>query len=352
MRFHPAVLVALTALVAACGAERSDETATPPASASPSATSTPEARTAMFTPQTREFRDWRAVCDNLGRCAAYGANGMRGGWAMVSREAGAQAAPRITAGTAFSDDDDTRLRLDGRAFDRGGDPLAQARALAQGGGLTLSQGEESVEVSLSGAAAALLWMDEKQGRIGTPTAIMRPGDGASAAVPGPAAPPAIAPAPPVSQAGAAQEGAVLPSALARLPDVRACTAEQMPGVTPIHSAARLSEGRYLWGVECFRGAYNLGQRFWITGEDGADPRPAEFPSALGDTTHELVNAAYDPETSTLNAFARGRGLGDCGLIQHWAWTGERFVLIFETTMQECAGMTPDNWPTLYRAGTP
>ena len=204
-------------------------------------------------------------------------------------------------------------------------------------------------MSLSGTAAALLWIDEKQGRIGTPTAFMRPGDRDAGTIPGPAAPVRVARAAAANQAGLPDGDVHLPAALERLPEVQACAAERMADMTPMHSVARLGEGTYLWGVECFRGAYNLGQKFWITGEAGANPRPVDFPTAAGEPVRELVNAAFDPESATLDAFARGRGMGDCGIIQHWAWTGERFVLTLQRSMDECAGMTPDLWPTLYRS---
>ncbi|MEH6664221.1 MAG: DUF1176 domain-containing protein [Brevundimonas sp.] len=351
MSRRPVLVLALTALLAGCGqAGASDDgsAAPPDRPEAPAAASS-----AAFTPEMREFRDWRAVCDNLGRCSAYGAEGVDGaGWVMVTRDAGADAAVRVRAGVpVWAEDAAPAAVLDGRAVDPGRDDgLALARALSQGQALTLGEGDETVAVSLSGAAAALLWIDEKQGRIGTPTAFMRPGDRDAGTVPAPATAPRVTRAAAVSQAGLPDEDVRLPAALERLPEVQTCAADRMPDMTPMHSVARLGEGTYLWGVECFRGAYNLGQRFWITGEDGANPRPVDFPSATGEPAQELVNAAFDPESAALEAFARGRGPGDCGVIQHWAWTGERFVLTLEMSMLECAGMTPDLWPTLYRSG--
>ena len=345
-----AAVLAFALLVAACG--RGKESADPAAGAEDAGSSPePVVENAAFRPETREFREWRAVCDNLGRCAAYAADGMNGGWVMITREAGASAPARVAASLAgWGDESTPRLTLDGRQVDPAADNGRDlAQALSQGDALTLSEGEQTVTLSLSGAAAALLWIDDKQGRVGTPTALMRRGDLDAGAVPGPAAPPRVTAAPAASQAGLPDEGVTLPASLERLPEVRTCTAEILPGMTPLHTVDRLGEGIYLWGVECFRGAYNLGQRFWITGEDGATPRPVDFPSATGESGRELVNAAFDPESGTLDAFARGRGLGDCGLIQHWVWTGQRFVLTFEKSMTECAGMTPDLWPTLYRA---
>jgi hypothetical protein len=64
--------------------------------------------------------------------------------------------------------------------------------------------------------------------------------------------------------------------------------------------------------------------------------------------NSTVNGAYDPKTRTLSAFAKGRGIGDCGSAQTWAWTGDRFVLTQESTMGECAGVPSDLWPVAWR----
>lgn len=72
---------------------------------------------------------------------------------------------------------------------------------------------------------------------------------------------------------------------------------------------------------------------------GADP-------AMPDNS--TVNGAYDPKTRTLSAFAKGRGIGDCGSAQTWAWTGDRFVLTEESTMGQCAGVRSDLWPVAWR----
>jgi hypothetical protein len=34
---------------------------------------------------------------------------------------------------------------------------------------------------------------------------------------------------------------------------------------------------------------------------------------------------------------KSRGLGDCGLVQNWAWDGQRFRLVLQQEMTECRG---------------
>ena len=59
----------------------------------------------------------------------------------------------------------------------------------------------------------------------------------------------------------------------------------------------------------------------------------------------VTNAGWDG--SVLVNFAKGRGLGDCGILQHWVWDGERFRMVLGQHMEECRGAI--EWPTLFRA---
>ena len=338
----------LVLLLAACGGDAPPTASQPPDDAQPAAAS--DARPGDFTAASRTFDDWRVLCDNLGGCTAYGASGVPGGWVVVRRAPGADAAPVVSAGVPERDGgENARLTLDGRAVRPGEDDLALARRLAQGATLAVGQGDRSVDISLDGAAAALLWMDERQGRIGTSGAVMRSGDGPDADVPGPGVPPRVPAAPAVSQAGLPTEGIELPAVLEAREDVQACRADSWPAAEPLHTVNRLAEGRYLWGVECYRGAYNLGRAYWITGENGADARPMLFPFAEGEPGNQLTGGVYDPETREMESASLGRGIGDCGTHARWRWTGEAFVLIHQATMEVCAGMSPDDWPVLYRA---
>jgi hypothetical protein len=53
----------------------------------------------------------------------------------------------------------------------------------------------------------------------------------------------------------------------------------------------------------------------------------------------------------LSSFHKGRGIGDCGAIWGWAWTGKTFRLTAYATMPECRGISSDDWITLWRART-
>ncbi len=58
---------------------------------------------------------------------------------------------------------------------------------------------------------------------------------------------------------------------------------------------------------------------------------------MGDREHELVNALWNPAARKLATYSKGRGLGDCGVTQHYVWDGSRFRLIDQAEMQECRG---------------
>lgn len=358
----------MAALVVLAGCQQgTDEPArpTPPQQqAAPSETPVLSAR-----PESRAFRDWRATCDNGAACTAFAPSTEPDqGWLRLAMASDADAAPDVRIGLWSPGEEGLApaapltLTIDGRAFVArriagadlptaqiaGSDAMAVVRALAAGRQAAIVAGSRSVDLSLSGAAAAMLWIDERQGRLDTPGALVRTGDQPRRAL----APdlPTVAPGPAVDQAGFGGEAPTLPAAIEALPSVKACREETAwnPYVQKAVTSARLGPDREMWAVPCFAGAYNLGQQVFVTGPGGRDPAPVAFPTASGAPTDTVVNAEYDPGTRTLSAFNKGRGLGDCGIAQSWVWTGTAFVLKAEREMRDCAGVPSDLWPTLWR----
>ena len=227
-------------------------------------------------------------------------------------------------------------------------------ALAQGK-VMIIRGASTQEVSLHGAAAALLWIDEKQGRLDTPAALIRRGDRPAALVPVAPPLPTVTHAPAVDQAGFGDQNQRLPAALRARTEVGDCLKESaMPAVSDMVMSARLDARTELWAVPCGSGAYNVTHNWYLTGPGGRDPRPAILAGSEGpgsDTVmpdNATVNGAYDPKTRTLSAFAKARGIGDCGAAQTWAWTEQGFTLTQESIMGECAGVPSDLWPVTWR----
>ncbi len=212
--------------------------------------------------------------------------------------------------------------------------------------MRIHSGKESTAVSLSGAAAAFLWIDERQGRLGTTTALIRRGDRPASAVPAAPAAPRITAAPAIAQTNLPAVSP-LPKSIAALPAVKACQSEIMPGQSEDYSVDRLGADLLMWEIPCGSGAYNFSQAYILTRNDGSQARQISFPTASG-TEDTLVNSSYDPGSRTMGAFGKGRGIGDCGRMGEWVWTGEAFVLKDEIAMFECLGMSWDIWPSTWK----
>jgi hypothetical protein len=322
----------------------------------------------------KTFKSWSATCDNLGTCTAFGYTDEAAdthGFIRLVRAAGPDAAPRVTLRTETEDGDDGKAPLTWRVSVDGATPAgleavaakagdderraelspAQARALLaaarNGASLTLTGGKTPITITLAGSSAALLWIDDRQGRVGTLTALAARGPKPASAVPAAAPPPAVAAAAAVSQAGLPTR---LPAAIRALPKVKDCDDPDAAKLDP--TVARLGPHQVLWGAPCSEGAYNVLSLLFIADEAGHGAREIVPPDAHPPhpkPPQELMNVDYDPATRTLTAFAKARGLGDCGSLEHWIWDGKAFRLLDETVMGDCQGVPPDDWPSLYHA---
>ncbi len=361
------VALAAALSLTACGQQndRTGETsATPGApSATDAARADPAATAAAGLPsEQRTFRDWQAVCNNVNDCWAYAAVGeAMNSWIRLQQLPGPSGATQVNIGAR--PDPTPRavsLAIDGRRYGLSLDPntetfiamdgLALARAMAAGKTAALTVDGETVPVSLSGAAAAMLWIDDRQGRLDTPTALVRRGDRAAAMIPVPPPPPAVMHAPAIDQSGYGDLD-FLPVPLEELAAVKACRdeAREQGGLSREVYSARLSAQTELWAVPCFSGAYNVGHDWYLTGPGGLNPRPAVLTTTQSKPSNGTINGEYSPETGQIFAFSKGRGLGDCGSLATWTWSGRAFVLTREVEMGVCMGMPHDLWPVTWRS---
>ncbi|RZJ38038.1 MAG: hypothetical protein EON86_16285, partial [Brevundimonas sp.] len=123
MRALIATAVAALSLTA-CGRDEADKTTAKTALAPvPTAGAAAPAPASAAEPVMREFRDWRAACDNGNACMAWG--GSDSGWIRIAIDAGPDAVPTVTAGSWSLGDvgkapESLRLKIDGRgpAVDR------------------------------------------------------------------------------------------------------------------------------------------------------------------------------------------------------------------------------------------
>jgi hypothetical protein len=330
---------------------------------------------------TKSFGGWTATCNNLGSCVAIATAEADGFfYVRIAREAGATSAPVVklvlvsqdsSKGTqaAFSLQPETGDKAIGHQLGPyAGQPMSDdmsqisATLSTDSASLPFIEAIRDAEtlrydvlndkgtLDLKGFAAALRWIDARQGRAGTPTALVAKGMTPIGQIPEPRPAPTIIPAP----AGSAAEIAkpVLPQpaldAAAALPD---CEAD----VVRAHENAEAWQlgPTTLVAVPCIGGAYNFSSALYFTDAQGTTARPVLLPQPAtvdGGTSENVVtNMSFDPKTMILSEFAKGRGIGDCGEARSWVWTGRVFTLLDASRLDACPGALQDDWPNIYHA---
>lgn len=292
--------------------------------------------------ETRTFGDWIVGCDNLGACTAVSlADGKReqDPAQLVIRWNGARGAqPRLELAPP-GEADGWYLSVDGKLVTRGTaswSGLSARRLIGQmirGQRLEINSplGLEVQNSSLSGLTAALLFIEDRQGRVGTSESIIRPGP----RQPGPLrTAPAVLHTPPRSS--------LPPPAIDAAPLFAndGCDEESLESDLP--QIVRLDPKSTLVLVRwrCGHGAYNFHFNVMIADNTGR-MRPAEldFPGGLSGERdgNDLTNAGWDAERRRLTSHPLGRGIGDCGVHNEYVWDGTLFRLALRTVMPECRG---------------
>ena len=319
------------------------------------------------------FRDWVVGCDNTRRCEAqgYGSQGENappGGRAalIIRREAG-PGQPPVLYFTYSSFDEHAEMPAAGRAIrvevgalrfsmppitaQQSASDVPASRvpallaAVPKGDVIRLSDGKAQWQVSLDGAAAALLKMDDLQGRVGTPGALVRKGTRPESTVPAATAPVVkAAPLPPTTPA----DLKLAPAVAAVLPH----TDNDCPDFDPAQATlelARLTSTTLLVLQPCWRGAYQTGSRVWQV-DDRPPHRARQLPLPMpdGSTSDTLVSESLGAEgTLSLHEAAKGRGIGDCWATHDWTWSGDRLVLVSasesDCRLFEAGGLPVDLW---------
>lgn len=296
------------------------------------------------------FKDWTVACDNVRACSAsmlqpedadYNDHPLR---ALIERAADADAPAVLTLIFDPLPKAPVTVRIDGKPIATVTVPAsseveitltsAMIAALANGTTLSAGDGKASLAGSLAGLSATLRYIDAEQKRAGTVTALIAKGPGK--AVP----PPPLAPVVPRVLA-AASIRATLPGAAALAPFIRKfeCDSDGPPTEMSKPEAHALGGGATLVLQPCGAGAYNFSSLPLVV--RGKTVALAAFDRASGwgegDDSPMLVNAGWDDKTGTLSSYAKGRGIGDCGVSQQWVWDGARFRLTEQTEMGECRG---------------
>jgi hypothetical protein len=312
----------------------------------------------------KTFTDWTVGCDNGRACHAVGL--MPESWPEDGLTMSVQRGPEpdAPAVVAFAMTDHTvpvavaadgqplQVRLgmdkDGMMAVAAADAPLMLAAMRRAAEFQLrdDKGQPVGRVSLKGAAAALLYMDEQQRRVGTVTALVRTGPKPATAVPPPPALPKIA-----APAGSSRTVALTARETAALRKRFGCSIADVGG--PDEKEVHPLGADRLVLLTCGAGAYNVSfVPILVPAKGGvAAAGPPAFDSSERWWEQEgkpmLVNASYDPARGELSSFAKARGLGDCGSGRDYVWDGARFRLISQVDMDECRGST--DYITTWRA---
>ncbi len=183
--------------------------------------------------------------------------------------------------------------------------------------MTFTAGDKQWELSLAGLKAILLKMDDKQGRVGTPGALIAKGTKPENKVlpPIPMKTLAVPVIPPTTK-----EDEKILAALKEFLDAE-FEASQIANDThkTERRIERLSKDKLLVSMLINTGAYNQIVAVWIVNDKPPyNPKPA---IAGG----EVYNSTEDSEAKVLqnkgilHSSARGRGMADCWFWASWAW---------------------------------
>ena len=304
--------------------------------------------------QPRTFGDWTVGCDNGLDCQAVALLPAQQEWSewltlRFSRGAAAAARPVVTIGNletapaallADGSPLDVRFTSDPDGFIvRAADEDALVAALKGARSLEVRgpDGAGLGRISLSGASAAMLFMDEAQRRLDTVTALVRTGTRPASAMPPP-------PELPVVRLPPVPADAPLAFSEARVTALRQeheCTIDEVGG--PDHlETVQVETGTTLILLACGSGAYNLSSLPLIArsraGEVMVDIAPFDHQMGIAaEDRPTLTNAAWDAERRRLQEYSKGRGLGDCGTRADYVWDGSSFRLVHQEQMGECQG---------------
>jgi hypothetical protein len=311
---------------------------------------------------TFSHKDWQLACDNTRTCRAAGYNEEDDGpnaTILLTRAAGPNQTIKVELQLADDElhpaPDQLAMSIDGRALGIvRTDPKssiitltdAQARALLpallKDGRIVWTGKGTTWTISTAGANAVLLKMDEFQGRLDTPGALVRKGSKPESNVLPPLPAPEVQ-AGPVSQDKnpiklTATQTRALKAALRKTVKEGDCELLDSTSETAGElEARRLTKDKLLVSHACWTAAYNTGDGYWVV--DAKPPYSAVL----------ITASANDYDDGVISSFQKGRGVADCVATAAWTWDGRAFAQTSDSTSGMCREITPGGaWdlPTL------
>lgn len=306
-------------------------------------------------------KDWELACDNTRTCRAAGyhqEDDAPNATILLTRTAGPNQAVEVELQLADDDrhpaPDQLMMTVDGKALGTvdidstsniGKLSDSQVRALLpallKDGRIAWSANGTTWTISTAGANAVLLKMDEFQGRIDTPGALVRKDTNPESNVLPPLAPPEI-------KAGVVSRNTQpvelthaqtrdLMAALRKTVKDGSCGLVDTKHVdTGTLDVKHLTHDKLLVSHPCWTAAYNTGDGYWVV--DAKPPYSAVL----------VTTSATDCADGVISSAQKGRGIGDCFGSATWTWDGRSFAQTSATTGM-CRGIAAGgawNLPTL------
>ena len=304
-------------------------------------------------PSTKfEHKDWELACDNTRTCRAAGYHEEDDGpnaTILLTRAAGPNQPIKVELQLADDErhpaPDQLTMSIDGRALgivrtNPKSSILtltdAQARALLpallKDGRIAWTGKGTTWTVSTAGANAVLLKMDEFQGRLDTPGALVRKGSKPESNVLPPLPAPEIQPGSvsrdknPIKLTAAQKRE--LKAALRKTVKEGDCEQLDSTSETAGELEARpFTKDKLLVSHTCWTAAYNTGDGYWVV---NAKP---PYAAVL------VTTSATDYDDGVITSFQKGRGIADCVATSTWTWDGRAFAQTSDTTTGMCRQIT-------------
>jgi hypothetical protein len=295
-----------------------------------------------------DHKDWELACDNTRTCraAGYHPEGDEPNATILLTRAAGPDQP-VTVQLQLADDDrhpapdQLAMTIDGRSvgivridakshIGKLSDEQVKALlpALLKDGRIAWSVKGTTWTISTAGANAVLLKMDEFQGRLDTPGALVRKGIKPESNV----LPPLSAPE--ITAAAVSQDKQPVKLAPAQTRDLWASLRKTVKDgsceLVDMKSddagkleVRRLTKDKLLVSHTCWMAAYNSGDGYWIV--DAQPPYSAVL----------VTTSATDYADGVISSAQKGRGIGDCFSSATWTWDGNSFAQTSATSTGMC-----------------
>ncbi len=301
---------------------------------------------------TFSHKDWELACDNTRTCRAAGYSEENDGpnaTILLTRAAGPSQTIKVELQLADDErhpaPDQLAMSVDGRALGMvRTDPKssiltltdAQVRALLpallKDGRIAWTGKGTTWTISTAGANAVLLKMDEFQGRLDTPGALVRKGSKPESTV----LPPL--PAPEIQAAPVSQDKNPIKLTTAQTRELKGALrktvmegdCEQLDATSEtagVLEARPLTKDKLLVSHTCWTAAYNTGDGYWVV-----NAKPPYAPVLV-------TTSATGYDDGVITSFQKGRGIADCVATSTWTWDGRAFAQTSDATTGMCRQIT-------------